>query len=202
MLWHVLTRAQTIQRASEVVLATSSSTRDDRLAWLAHDVGVRCVRGDEADVLGRFMVAAQETGATHVMRLTGDCPLLAPDVCDAVADLYESRRAEFDYASNDTTVTGYPDGTDVEVFGREALENADRYAESPADREHVTRWMTRHLRCVRLYCDDSLDVKLSVDRQVDLDRVRRVFGYLDDGALTYAATLKAVRRAGLMKETT
>jgi len=60
---------------AEVVVATSTETRDDAVAACAADAGVAVVRGPEADVLARFGMALDAHPAAHVVRLTADCPL-------------------------------------------------------------------------------------------------------------------------------
>jgi len=192
MLRHVLARAQAIHGVDDVVLATTTLERDAPLVDLAHDAGVRVVRGSEADVLGRFVRAS--TGADVVMRLTGDCPLLAPDVCEAVLAEWLMRRDGF--CSNDTRYSGYPDGTDCEVFSRADLLRAAAEASHPSDREHVTRWMYRRVHPVTMVCarGDWRRLKWSVDTPEDLAYVRRVMGLIPAGSYTLPATLRAALR--------
>lgn len=198
MLEHVLRRAQAVAGVNETVLATSVNERDTPLADLAWAVGCGVVRGDEHDVLGRYLAALEALRADVVMRVTGDCPLLCADVCEAVL-----RRALeqpcYDFVTNDTEQSGYPDGTDCEVMTAWALRQADRYATTASDREHVTRWIRRHIPTVVVSAPEALRCpsrwKLSVDSQADLDRVRRISGWLPAGAYTLAETARAVRSA-------
>ncbi len=126
---------------------------------------------DENDVLGRFQRVAGSYQADRIMRLTADCPLLNPDVAADVLQLF--RDSPCDFASNDTTISGYPDGWDVEVFSRDALEVSAAGATDASDREHVCPWMKRHLRCVTLYATEPwTGPKLSIDTPADLDVVR------------------------------
>jgi glutamate-1-semialdehyde aminotransferase/spore coat polysaccharide biosynthesis protein SpsF (cytidylyltransferase family) len=119
-------------------LATSDLASDDPLAAWAESGGWPVFRGSEGDVLGRYMGAAEASGADVVVRLTADCPFLAPDVIDAVVGLLAESGA--DYASN-TRVRRFPTGLDVEAFTRAALERADREAHEPFLREHVTPYL-------------------------------------------------------------
>lgn len=196
MLAHVLDRVRAVGGVSGVVLATSVNERDTPLADLAEGMGVRVWRGSEHDVLGRFAAAAAAFEADAVMRITGDCPFTAPDVCERVL---QTLREEpwWDYVSNDTLCSGYPDGLDCEVFTTLALERADKAATAHMDREHVTAWMRRNLpRQTVRSSEDHRALKLSVDAAEDLERARRIFGYLKDGAYSFSATLNAVAQAG------
>lgn len=203
LLHHVLTRAKAVRGLYAVVLATSDQTRDTPLTWIADECGVPVVRGSEHDVLGRFALAARTMKADTVMRVTGDCPLLDPGACEAVlAEYVLSRPLGIEYVSNDTTCSGYPDGTDCEVFSARLLYEADESAAEHAswvhgDREHVTTWMRRTQQTTRTvrYRSDLRYLKLSVDRQEDLDRVRQIFGYVNNGDYGLAATLAALRES-------
>ena len=149
----------------------------------------------ENDVLGRFASVAQVHLADAYVRITGDTPLLAPDVADNVIEQFISERADF--GSNDTLISGYPDGIDVEVFTRALLERAHRDATDPADREHVTRWM-KTAQGVRITLRRSLRDysmhKWSVDSKHDLDTVRAILAQKPKD-FTFAETIKAAEKA-------
>jgi len=200
MLAHVLERAIAIG-VDDVVLATTRLDRDRPLTWIADDLGVESYCGDETDVLDRYVGAATMMRAGVVVRLTGDCPLLAPDVCREVISLHEVNPACF--ASNDTAMSGFPDGTDCEVFSVPMLLAAQLAVRAHArwvhgDCEHVTTWMRRHAATVVLRSlEDWRHVKLSVDCADDLDHVRRVYARLPAGDFSIHATLDAAKQEGL-----
>jgi len=98
-------------------------------------------RGSAEDVLARYAGAARLVEADVILRVTGDCPLIDPEICDRVIRLREATNA--DYVSNNMPRL-YPHGLDCEVFTREAFERSDREATAPYDREHVTPWLRRH----------------------------------------------------------
>ena len=194
---HALERVSCVCGVDEVLLATSLSERDAPLARLARDLGYRFWRGSEHDVLDRFAHAARYAEADLVVRVTGDCPFLAPEVCSRVVAVAREE-PWWDYVSNDTTQSGYPDGTDCELFSRLTLERAAASAVHHMDREHVTPWMRRHLpvRIVHSTQDWGRDMKLSVDCAEDLALVRRVAGFLNHGGdFSLLATSAAYRAA-------
>ena len=192
MVLHVLERAALL--GYPTWLATSVSTRDDLLAETAGLAGYHVFRGSEWDVLGRMAAAAQAAAADVVVRVTGDCPLLAPDVSRRVVELYERQGGGF--ASNDTLVSGWPDGLDTEVFKATFLLAADRLAMSRTDREHVTPWLRRQERwpVLRNEAGDWRHVKLSVDCHEDFERVQGVMACLNGGGTEWPATRAAYDR--------
>lgn len=195
---HVIERARAVAGVDEVVVATSLKERDTLLAQVCAGLGVTVVRGSEFDVLARVHLAARMTGADVVVRVTGDCPLLATDVASDVVSAYGSA-VHAVYFWNDTARSGFPDGTDVEVFPIEALREADRRATTPTDREHVTPWIRRNYQnWMHRSPIDWSRLKLSVDSEDDYARVGRVMLHLDDGRTELDATIVAAAKAGFL----
>ena len=178
MLAHVAGRAAAIPGIAGVVLATSVSPADAPLVAFARQAGLGCVRGSESDVLDRFCLAARDTKAEAVVRITADCPLLDPAVSGRVLAAYAARRPGVDYASNVHPPT-YPDGLDTEVFSVEALETAWREARLPSEREHVTPYLWSHAERFRLanvgHTEDLSAQRWTVDTEADLKFIRAVF---------------------------
>jgi spore coat polysaccharide biosynthesis protein SpsF len=164
-----------------LVVATSDDPSDDPVAEAAEAAGVSVVRGPEHDVLARFGRVLDAHPADVVVRLTADCPLIdAAIVRDALA-LHE--RSGADYTSN-TLVRTFPDGLDVEVIARAALQAAVDEASTPEEREHVTPFVYRrperfHLRAL---CNDEAlgEERWTVDTIEDLERIRAIVGRMDD----------------------
>lgn len=164
-----------------LVVATSDLPGDDPVADLATRVGVPVVRGSEADVLGRFLVALDRFPADDVVRLTADCPLIDPLVVDAAVGLH--RRTGADYTSNSLERT-FPDGLDVEVVRAAALRAAAAEATARDEREHVTPFLHRHperFRLASLETDEWLGhERWTLDTPADLARLREIVAALRD----------------------
>jgi spore coat polysaccharide biosynthesis protein SpsF len=185
VLAHVVERAAAIPGIAGAVLATTVSRTDDPLVAFARDHGVDCIRGSEADVLDRFVLAARETNAEAIVRITADCPLLDPGVSAKVLEEYMRRRPGVDYVSNVHPPT-YPDGLDTEVVSVGALETAAREALLASDREHVTPYVWRRPERFRTanveHAEDLSGHRWTVDTATDLEFLRAVFGALGPAA--------------------
>jgi spore coat polysaccharide biosynthesis protein SpsF len=131
----VIARCKRIKGLDGVVCAIPHTKENDRLARVVGE----CYRGPEHDVLSRYMGAAKKYGATVIMRITADCPLINPGLCGAVLEAQEQFNC--DYSSNVEPRT-FPRGYDCEVFTLDALKRADEHS-TPEEREHVTPWMRR-----------------------------------------------------------
>jgi spore coat polysaccharide biosynthesis protein SpsF (cytidylyltransferase family) len=175
MISFMVNRVRRSRLLDEVVVVTSTDATDDLLAAHLERERIAFFRGDLHDVLHRYFAAAQAHAAQEYVRLTGDCPLIDPEVLDSVISLRRSAGA--DYASNIDPPT-YPDGLDCECFTRETLQRAHSAARSGPEREHVTLWMrSPDAALVRLNrpapCDASM-LRLTVDYPDDLVAVRRI----------------------------
>ncbi|MFZ5608515.1 MAG: cytidylyltransferase domain-containing protein [Pseudomonadota bacterium] len=171
-----IARARLLDR---LVIATSGQAEDDPLAALAQALKVDCYRGAVDDVLDRFYQCAKRYNADHVVRLTGDCPLIDPDLIDAVVRLHLAGR--HDYSSNVLPPT-YPDGLDVEAMTRQALNLAWENASKPSQREHVTSYITGRAKGFsigNLTSEiDRSSQRWTVDEPEDLAFVQAVFAAL------------------------
>jgi len=199
LLAHIAASLRHMSRADDIVIATTSLSTDDPVEALARAEGIRCFRGDEHDVLGRYVGAAREADADVVVRITGDCPLIDAFESDRVVEALLNAPNGADYASNVMKRT-YPRGLETEVFHRDTLERAARLGRSAEAREHVTWFMTRErpelfVRVSVEDTEDNSDLRWTVDTAEDLEMVRRVYEGLGLGSarLPYRQVLTFVR---------
>jgi spore coat polysaccharide biosynthesis protein SpsF len=143
LLAYLFERVKRAKLLKKIVVATTILKEDDLIAEFCEAYSIPCYRGEVEDVLGRYLGAAQQFSADVIVRLTGDCPLLDPDVIDKVVTSYFQLYPKIDYVAN-TLERTYPRGLDVEVFSLESLKIADREVKSAADREHVTSFIYKH----------------------------------------------------------
>lgn len=140
----VLERVRRTEGLDGVVLATSSHPRDDGLDELAGKLGVEVFRGDEEDVLGRFVQAAKQTSADVIVRVCADNPFVAPEELQRLIRFFSDEA--LDYACNhmDRLGSKYADGFGAEILRRNVLEEVSGKARDPRHREHVTLYLWDH----------------------------------------------------------
>ena len=134
-------RIQKAKYIKNIVIATPDKKRDLKIVKLVKKLGIDIYRGSEKDVLDRYYQAAKHFKTRHIARITSDCPIIDPQVIDAVAQRYLTSKA--DYCSNNLEDT-FPDGQDVEIFSFAALKNAWENARLLSEREHVTPYIKKH----------------------------------------------------------
>jgi spore coat polysaccharide biosynthesis protein SpsF len=183
VLERVVSRVRAMERVDDLVVATSDSGADDRIADECRRLRVDCFRGSESDVLDRFAGAARETLADACVRFTADCPLLDPGVSDSIILRFEQANGGADYVSNKIPQS-FPRGLDTEVFTRDALERAWRHATLPYERAHVTPYLYHHpelFRLISVTSDvDRADWRWTIDTPEDLEFVREVYRRIGD----------------------
>ena len=114
ILFQRLSRSKMIDK---IILATSASEENDVLEDYVKSLGYEVYRGSEDDVLDRFYGAAQKHQPETIVRITGDCPIIDPQLVDDIIDLYQENK--IDYVSNTDPPT-YPDGLDTETHSSRA----------------------------------------------------------------------------------
>lgn len=171
-----LERIACCNNIDKLVVATSKQQADDSIAVLCETLGVACYRGSLHDVLDRYYRAAAHYAATHVVRLTGDCPLCEPAVIDETINLHLGERR--DYTSNFHPAC-FPDGLDIEVFRYEVLEAAWQRAKLPSHREHVTAYIHQNPGVFNLgsYTQSTnlSNLRWTVDEAEDFEFVTHIY---------------------------
>lgn len=156
-----------------VVLATTALDADRPLLDLGGTLGIATHAGPVDDVLERYAeVAVAYPDAEFVVRATADNPFV--DI-DAPRRVLKALSAGADYAVEEAL----PMGTAVEGVRREVLLHAQQEAVTPYDREHVTPWVRRDERLIRVapLAPDEVrapDLRLTVDTPADLVYVRQL----------------------------
>lgn len=182
---------------SEIVLATSTAPSDDALAAWAVEEGVQIYRGSEEDVLQRVVEAHRMMRTDLIVEVTGDSPLLDPQVIDMGVQTFFAN--DCDVVSNTYRQT-FPTGVDVQVFPFALLAEVAQTIQDPAVHEHVSLYFYEHperYRVIHLQAPKrwrAPEYRLCLDYREDLDFVNTIYsrlgpGYGDDFGIEEIMTL-------------
>lgn len=177
MLGHLLDRLQSVPEIQAIVLATTTNRSDDVLDEYSQKEGVYCYRGSEDDVMARVIGAAESADADVVVEITGDCPVIDPQIVAQTIRMFLAHSA--DYASN-AQVRSYPDGMDTQVFRLATLKRSAALTTDRLDREHVTLHIRNHPELfshLHLVAPPELhwpDLGLTLDESADYELLRRL----------------------------
>jgi spore coat polysaccharide biosynthesis protein SpsF len=187
MLWHIYQRAAMTPGVARVVVATSREAGDEPVRTFCGEANLPVFAGSETDVLDRFYQAARQFQADPVIRITGDCPLVDPEVVGRLLEHYA--RGDYDHVGVATGAGAifleggrFPDGLDAECFSFAALERTWREAVEPSDREHVTPYIWRmpgRFRLGLLLADhDYSQLRWTVDQEEDFLLISDIYAAL------------------------
>jgi spore coat polysaccharide biosynthesis protein SpsF len=215
LLSYQIERLRFSRMIDKIIIATTVNKEDDPIVKLCQKDGLDFYRGSEDDVLDRYYQTAKRYNSKHIMRLTGDCPLIAPDICDSIANAYFER--DIDYIRTGET---FAEGIDCEVIGFEALTRAWFEAESKAEREHVTlynrNYPERFMTMIKENETDDSSYRITVDEEEDFIvvkvilenlykgsddyfNIREIKSYLDSHPEVYRLNSDIVRNEGMLK---
>lgn len=126
-----------------IFIATTVNTTDDPIVAFAQDQNLGFYRGDEQNVLSRYLECARENELDSIIRVTSDCPLIDGQMIQAAAEQYGRLDNPDIYLSNCLQRT-YPRGFDFEIFSFKLLLEAFQKAKQPAELEHVTPYINQN----------------------------------------------------------
>ena len=165
-----------VDRLKQTNMLIIIATPDKEIANFAKQKEVLSFLGEPDDDLVRYVRAASVYNLKTVIRITGDCPLIDPDVVSLVHSYFTDQ----DYVSNVIKRT-FPSGLDTEVIGYETL----CYQQLTRDlgvREHVTLGIRKELdKYITTSVELSKDYSAydwRVDWEEDLDLIRDVYKVL------------------------
>lgn len=184
MLHHLLKRLRSVSSIDAIVIATTVNAADDPLADFAAAEHAQVFRGSEDDVMARVIGAARSAAADVIVEITGDCPLIDPDIVEQTIRMFKANDGAA-YVSN-SHVRSYPDGMDTQVFSVASLERSASLTDDPLDREHVSLHMRNHPELfprVSLVAPPSVhwpELGLTLDEPADFDVLKRIIEHFGE----------------------
>ena len=136
----LLKRLSKCKELEKIIIAIPKTKQNAYLKKILIDNNYEVFEGSEKDVLNRYYECAKKFSAKHILRITGDCPLIDPQLVDKMLKIY--KKNNFDYVSN-VQERSFPDGMDTEIFSFKKLEDANNKLFLTDDREHVTKYFLR-----------------------------------------------------------
>jgi spore coat polysaccharide biosynthesis protein SpsF len=167
---------------AEPVLAIADSPENAALRLAAEELGAPYVLGDEEDVLGRLILAAETHGATDVLRKTTESPFCE---IEGMERAWERHLAN----GNDITVVDHvPLGTAVEIYTLDALRRSHDEGRDEDRSELVSNFGRYNQRLFQVEIVEPpptcrrTDLRLTVDYPEDLVLCRAVYEELGASA--------------------
>ena len=183
---HLIDRLRLVQFIDEIVLAISDGPSHGVFVHYAEEQGLSYVIGQEKDVLGRLILAADSVQADIVVRITTENPFIYWENVDDLVREHIAHDADL------TVAEGLPLGAFIEVVSLDALKRSHRYGEDRHRSEFCTLFIAENPGIFTIWRVDSPtklrrpDIRLTVDTPLDLILARMLWTELhcDDRLIT------------------
>lgn len=195
----VLDRLKQAKKVSKIIVATSEEEIDRPLLDFCAREHVDCVRGPLEDVAGRFRQVVIQEQAEAFIRITGDSPLIDPEIVDRVAGYFE--QGDCDLVTNVLSRT-FPKGQSVEAVLSSSFLNVAATLVTSDLREHVTKIYHENPQTFRIVSftsgQDMGEMNLSLDTAEDFARLKQVLNRCSNkpGGWRQLATISASLQSG------
>ena len=180
----MIERLKKIHLVNDIIIATTTNKSDDVIVSLCDQLNISWFRGNENDVLGRIVKAAQHYKTDIIVEITSDNPLIDPNLCNDIIKNYLELDPNIDFAAIDVdnSKSAFPLGLcSAKVFRRTLLEKVEKATSHPLDREHVVNYIVKHPDKYRLFNVNAKekyyrsDIRLTLDYLEDYEVVKKVF---------------------------
>jgi len=148
-----------------------------KLAKYLTDNDIPVFKGHPTDVLDRYYQCARKYEATHIVRITGDCPVISKAWL-SYAEYMLCQNEDTGFISNCFPPRKIIDGNDVEIMSFKILSRLNDVADKE-DREHVTSLIYKSNWELINHLDispelDLSHIKTSIDTKEDFKRVEEM----------------------------
>lgn len=201
----VLRRARTSKRLNQVALATTRNPSDDYLENLAKKLGLKAFRGDEQNVLSRYVMVADQTAADIVVRICADNPFIDAGEIDRIVEFYLDVLPDYAFNHIPKLQNKYVDGLGAEVFKKKVLQEVNNRAFKREHFEHVTSYIWEfpdQFKISTLHAPPEFahpELSLDVDTLEDFECLsNHLHGVLPDGVLPEEFDVRELIRSMLV----
>ena len=115
VLSYLIERLHSSLHVRNIVVCTTTTKPDDILVQFLEKENIKFFRGDEKDILMRFLGAAEQFGTDFIINVDGDDIYADPDYIDKI--IFEYQKTHADYID----MEGFPFGFRTVAFSKNAL---------------------------------------------------------------------------------
>ncbi|MFT4221623.1 cytidylyltransferase domain-containing protein [Dysgonomonas sp.] len=173
-----------------IILATSIHPENDKLVEIAKQAQVEIYRGDENNVLNRFISAAKQFQVKKIIRICSDNPFLDMEELDSLMRFIQSNKYDYDYVSynvNEKPSILSHFGFWTEYVKLEALEKTNQLISDKYYQEHVTNYIYSHIDIFNIKLIDANDItkgrndiRMTLDTREDFDILSEIYMNLSE----------------------
>ena len=148
LLSHVVDRLRPSKEIDQIVIATTTSLKDNSIEEWCLNNSLDYFRGSENNVLDRYYQTAKKFNADIIIRVTADDPFKDYRLIDQAVKIIKDKN--YDFVCNNNPVS-FPEGLDVEVLSIDALTKSFFNSTSNFEKEHVTQYIHRNINSFKTF---------------------------------------------------
>jgi spore coat polysaccharide biosynthesis protein SpsF (cytidylyltransferase family) len=176
-----LLNAKAISKCDKIVLATSTNPEDDALEGCTLNGEVLLVRGSEEDVLSRFMPVIDKYEPEHIMRITGDCPLVSYELADLIIQSHIETGADASFTRSPVAL-----GVSCEIYKTSAIRKLKSLVPVTDHSEYLILYFLNNPHLFKLNDVQAPEKfiqkwRLTLDEANDLELFNLIYEKLDVG---------------------
>ncbi len=180
----ILVRLNQAHLGVSIVVATTEKETDDIICEIAVRCGVDFFRGNEMDVLSRFINAAEKYEIEKIIRICADNPFL--DLYSLKNLIYNFDDSNYDYMSfckaNGTPTIRTHYGFYAEGVNLKALKKIESLTDDQLYREHVTNFIYStaehfniHFETIDEEVEKAENIRLTIDTLSDFSLAQTIY---------------------------
>ena len=166
-----------------IIIATTLNRNDDVLEEKSKQLGVCCFRGDEKDVLKRFIDAAEANNCEKIIRVCSDNPFLISDSINELIKFVSIDNCDYaSYLINDKPSIKTHFGFWAEFVTLKTLKIVSSKTDDLLYHEHVTNFIYEHPDqfLIKWIFTPSIinlrsDIRLTIDTESDFNTAKLIF---------------------------
>lgn len=172
----IVERLKRVKGARSIILVTGPREENKALVAEAKRLNIPFFCGSEDNLLDRFYQASRAFPSDAIVRVTGDCPLVAAEVLEQGIAMLQEKKC--DVVSN-VRVRTFPDGMDFEAFKSSALQRAweEQAGSAPSPTKRLLEDPAFTGEDV-LHAPDLSRIRLTLDYAEDLRLIEEIYSVL------------------------
>lgn len=178
LIWHVVNRLKYAKTIDNIVIATTTNTKDNIIEDWCKENKITYYRGSENDVLNRYYCASVVSNADVIVRITADDPFKEPAVIDAVVKKLID--GNYDLVTNNFPPS-FPEGLDCEALKFSVLKESENSTCDTFEREHVTQYIYHNpqkFKIGNVSSENNLSyLRWTIDNTEDYEMVKAIYAH-------------------------
>ena len=174
---YIINNLRQLPAINKIVLGIAEGIENQVFKQIADRNGIDYVVGSEELVSERYLLAAEQSRANHIFRVTTECPFLWSEGLDLAYSKH------IDQKFDATFIWNIIDGTEFEIYSTETVAKINALA-SNAEKEHLSLFVRNNpskFKVNRITPPKKFireDIRLTVDYPEDLVFCRNIYNLL------------------------